>query len=259
MNRKAIVLFSIAAVMIVFTGGFLTFIRSHQKLTPPGVKLVQQPSISEQGKPVGTNSVFLPEQVANYTSKYIPVSDQVANVLPKDTTYGSRMYEGDGFQALLNVVLMGIDRSSMHRPEWCLPAQGWVVHKEEIATIPIPKPYPYSLRVRKLTARQEGKLPDGTMLRRSCIYVYWFVTENQFAAGHQEFMISMMKHLVQKAELQRWAYVSCYAACKVGEEEETYKRVQDLLAATVPEFQLFAGPREKGKNVASLRKTEASE
>jgi hypothetical protein len=259
MNRKATVIFSIAAVMILLTGGFLTFIRSHQRLTQPGVKLVKQPSIGEHGQPVGTNSAFLPERVSNFTSQNLPILDQVINVLPKDTTYGSRLYEENGLQVQLNVVLMGVDRTSMHRPEWCLPAQGWVVQKDELDTLSITKPYPYSLRVRKLTGRKEGKLADGTTVRQSAVYVYWFVTENQLAVGHEEFMWSIIRHLVQKAELQRWAYVSCFAHCDVGDEEKTYERVKGLLAAAVPEFQLVAGPREPGKEVASMEKKEASE
>jgi hypothetical protein len=38
--------------------------------------------------------------------------------------------------------------------------------------------------------------------------------------------------------LQRWAYVTFFSACAPGQEENTYERLKNLIAASVPEFQL---------------------
>ena len=37
--------------------------------------------------------------------------------------------------------------------------------------------------------------------------------------------------------LQRWAYVSYFAYCWPGQEDATFARMKQLIAASVPEFQ----------------------
>ena len=73
---------------------------------------------------VGTNAVDLPVQVLNFTSKELKQAKVVTDWLPPDTTYGQRVYEDpDGFWLLVNAVLMGTDRTSIHKPEYCLQGQ----------------------------------------------------------------------------------------------------------------------------------------
>jgi hypothetical protein len=45
--------------------------------------------------------------------------------------------------------------------------------------------------------------------------------------------------------LQRWAYVTCFSVCQPGQEEATFNRMKEFLAAAVPEFQLT--PRADAK------------
>jgi hypothetical protein len=45
-------------------------------------------------------------------------------------------------------------------------------------------------------------------------------------------------HLLRTGVLQRWAYVSYFSACEPGQEDATFARMEKLIAASVPEFQL---------------------
>ena len=38
--------------------------------------------------------------------------------------------------------------------------------------------------------------------------------------------------------LQRWAYVSYFSVCEPGQEDATFARMEKLIAASVPAFQL---------------------
>ena len=38
--------------------------------------------------------------------------------------------------------------------------------------------------------------------------------------------------------LQRWAYISYFTVCAPGEEDATFERMEKLIAASVPEYQL---------------------
>ena len=104
MNTKKWIL---AATVLVLIGGtvlFLNHFSSNQRLGNPGVKT----------KPLADSKnleVQLPENVLDYESESMEVAQIVVDTLPKDTSYGSRRYKApDGFEALINVVLMGSDR-----------------------------------------------------------------------------------------------------------------------------------------------------
>jgi hypothetical protein len=47
---------------------------------------------------------------------------------------------------------------------------------------------------------------------------------------------------VKTGVMPRWAYVSCLAWFKPGQEDAAYRRMEQLIAAAVPEFQLYPGP-----------------
>jgi hypothetical protein len=253
--KRHVLIFGVAVAMIAGTGALLAFVQTHQKLSNPGVKVVPVPIYGVHGQLVGSNSIYLPETIAGYSSEGRTVDDSVLFWLPQDTTYGQRYYKGaDGFETTMNVVLMGRDRTSIHRPQLCLPSQGWKIYSEEQRTIPIKEPYPYLLPVTLIKSRTERELPSGAKVKANAIYVYWFVSDEQLMSVHKNYQWSIVTHLLTRGELQRWAYVSCFAICKEGEEDKAFQRVSELIAAATPQFQLTAGPRE-AKKVASLQNT----
>ncbi len=61
-----------------------------------------------------------------FTSTEIAVSEQEIDVLPKDTQFVKRLYTSElGEQFAVSWVIGGSSKSSIHRPELCLPAQGF--------------------------------------------------------------------------------------------------------------------------------------
>src|SRR5207237_6005855 len=136
--------------------------KTHQRLGKPGVKLIPVPTYDSEGKVVATNTVYLPENVLTFKSEILPVSQETLSWLPKDTTYGQRRYKApDGFEAALNVVLMGTDRTSIHRPEWCLGGIGYSIDPQQTDTISISEPFAYQLPVMKLTASKKAIAASG--------------------------------------------------------------------------------------------------
>ena len=56
------------------------------------------------------------------------VSEGELTILPKDTRICKKMYESrSGAQFLVSFVVGGVSRASIHRPELCLPSQGYVM------------------------------------------------------------------------------------------------------------------------------------
>lgn len=58
-------------------------------------------------------------------------------VLPKDTRIFKRVYRrpADGIQFLVSVVIGGQSKRSLHRPELCMPAQGYIMHDPRTFTV----------------------------------------------------------------------------------------------------------------------------
>ncbi len=234
MSRQNWILGLIVCLMIGSAAVVMARIKTGQKLGAPGVKTTAV---------AGSNrlKVELAPTVPGYTSEWVEVDDLTLQSLPKDTSFGQRRYRAaDGFEVVANAVLMGGDRSSLHKPQFCLTGQGWVIDnaassEERVAISGSPA---YDLPVVKLVSTKEFN-QNGQTLKARGIYVYWYVADGAVSAsttGLQR-MWWMARDLVRTGILQRWAYISYFAVCNPGQEEVTYQRMKTLIAASVPQFQ----------------------
>ena len=65
-------------------------------------------------------------EIDGYTSAPVEVSEAERHVLPDDTGFDKRRYEDeDGNWFQVSMVIGGRSKSSIHRPELCLPGQGF--------------------------------------------------------------------------------------------------------------------------------------
>jgi len=227
----------IALALMAGTVGALTRLKAHQRLGKPGIKATLIPgSVAMQ--------MDLPGRVLDFTSTNVPESEVELGYFPKDTSYVRRLYQApDGFGVSTTIVLMGADRTSIHRPDYCLPGQGWTIDSKTAVNIPIGGEHPYTLPVLKWVIHNSFQTPDGRKQEASGVYVFWFVADNEQTANYIQFQYYLLRDLLFTGRLQRWAYISYFAICAPGQEEATFERMQKLIAATVPEYQL--APKEK--------------
>jgi hypothetical protein len=231
-STKKWLLFSVTLALMAGTAGALTWLKAHQKLGAPGLKATVIPGSVMM-------RLELPERVLDFTSTNMPEPEVVLGYLPKDTSFAQRYYSAtNGAWALANVILMGADRTSIHRPDYCIPGQGWQINERARAKLAIAGGSPYELPVGKWTIGKTFTAPDGSKQTASGLYVFWFVTENQATDDFPTMLKSMLFHLVRHGVLQRWAYVSYFTVCPPGTEEATFARMKELISASVPEFQL---------------------
>jgi len=231
-SRQKIFLFALTLMLIAGTAGALTWLKAHQRLGAPGLKAVPVPGSVMM-------RLELPARVLDFTSTNMPESQVVLDYLPKDTSFASRHYTApDGAWAMANVILMGADRTSIHRADYCLPGQGWQIREKTEVRLAIGGAHPYELPVSKWMIGQPLTNPDGSRQNVSGLYVFWFVTENQTTDDFVTMLKSMLFHQLAHGVLQRWAYVSYFTVCLPGQEDATFARMKQLIAASVPEFQL---------------------
>ena len=115
-----------SVIAIIGSGVLLTALTSDvTKVSEPGVKLVE-------GRP------FLIDHVGDWTGGELQgLSDIEKKLLPADTEGARRLFtDKDGEQLFCSIVLAGRDAASVHRPELCLPGQGWNIQNEYVLSIP---------------------------------------------------------------------------------------------------------------------------
>lgn len=234
-------IFAVAALLLALTVGVIIQLKNQQVIGAPGVKVGPVRLYGTNGNVVAEESVLLPEKILDATSQPGLISSMELTGLPKDTTFGRRDYRfPDNFEARMSVVLMKKDRSSIHQPQFCLVGQGWSIDKTEVVPIRIDRPVPYDLPTMKLTTSIRVKNQGQTVTVHG-LYVYWFVAKDKLGLGQSDRTWSMLKASMTKGVLERWAYISCFAKCLPGKEDETFERMKQLIAASVPEFQLATG------------------
>jgi len=230
------VLPSMALVIITCAVAFIFHVRSNQRLGLPGVRLENVPLILDSGNIARTNSVHLPLALDGYKTETVPVTDLEVNYLPPDTSFGRVAYMATdrSFASLASVVLMGTDRTSIHRPEYCLTSQGWRITQQIIQTIHIPGKSPIDFEVQRFDAVISGQDAQGYRAEKAGVYVFWFVADGEMTAYHTTRQWLIMKNLVLNNLVQRWAYISFFAECNRGDEDNCYRRVAGLISQAFP-------------------------
>ncbi len=238
MNKQQWLILIVALGLMGGAAGWLANLRTRQKLGQPAVKTSPIPG-SERLQ------VNLPERVLNYTSDAVEVDKLTLDWLPPDTSIGRRIYRApDGFQVSIDVVLMGRDRTSLHKTEFCLEGQGWRIDRAASGemTVHMDRPYPYDLPVMKFVTSRE-LAGQGRKLAACGIYLDWFVADgDEYTPRHWQRMWWMARDLLLTGVLQRWAMISYFTVCAPGQEEAAVQRLKKFISASAPEFQLVPRP-----------------
>jgi hypothetical protein len=236
MKKQKWLVFGIAFALIASTAGALNWSRKNQKLGRPGIKATPIPGSVMM-------KINLPERVLDFTSTNVPEPAVVLGYLPKDTSYAERCYlDPDGFWVYATAILMGADRTSIHRADYCLPGQGWTINKKSVVNLTVAGPTPYQLPVAKWIIGNSYKTPDGRTQQISGLYVFWFVADGEQTTDNLQRMWWLGRDLLRTGVMQRWAYISYFAACAPGQEEQAFERMKKLIVHSVPEYQLPPGP-----------------
>jgi hypothetical protein len=229
-NQKWLML-SVAFFLIFGTVGALTWLKTHQKLGRPGIRAVAIPGSVMM-------RIDLPARVLDFTSTNMPEPEVVLGYLPKDTSFAERIYTApDGFQASGTVILMGADRTSIHKPDYCLPGQGWTINEKTVVNLPVSGAKNFQLPVAKWVIGNSFQAAGGKKVQVGGIYVFWFAADGEQTTDDHQRMWWLARDLLRTGVLQRWAYVSYFAICAPGQEDATFERMKKLITASAAKFQ----------------------
>ena len=192
----------------------------------------------------------LPTLVGEWWGTEEPVSPSELAMLPGDTEFAKRIYQdlrGDTLTA--QVVLSGGEKRSIHRPEICLPAQGWTIQSGEV--VPITLSNGRTLDVMKLTLTRQIETAPGEQRTLKSYFLYWFVGKDTTTPYHWVRLAKTNWDMVTKKLQHRWAYVIVSAPVLEGfkpgakSDAQTLDMLKDFVRQAVPKFQLSEMPQDE--------------
>jgi len=225
-----------ACVMMAVTTVLLLRFSNGGRLEDPGVDL-------KEAADMDRFEVVMPEELLGQEFRRLPVHEDELGALPADTCFGKRLYLGkEDFSVAVNVVVMGRDRTSIHKPQYCLTGQGWTITGVQHDDLEI-QGLGGKMPIKVLTLSRMAEI-EGREVPVSGFFAYWFFEDNKITTSDFGRVTSIAKALVFNGELERWAYTSCLAPCRVGTEKETYEKLKQFIEALVPTFQKATGREE---------------
>jgi EpsI family protein len=189
-------------------------------------------------QPVGIE-LQLPESSGEWDGRDAKVSDREIAILGPGTEFARKSYtNGRGDEIQVSIVLSGQDmNTSIHRPERCLPAQGWTIADKHSLAVPVPGMG--AVPVTCLNSVRNVARDDKTFTIRNLSY-YWFAGHTDLTASHLDRTFIDIRDRILHGYNQRWAYITVSAVVtqnlqKFGRsEEETSRMIEDFIKRLVP-------------------------
>ena len=205
----------------------------------------------------------LPEYVGHWFGEDQKISDLELQVLAKDTAFARKLYtDGRGGQIFASIVLSGQDLdNSIHRPERCLPAQGWSVADSKVVAIPLPNGPLDQIKATRLHNVRKVPTEDGSTRSIYNLNYYWFVGWKDITPSHLDRTYIDIRDRVLYGYNQRWAYITIAATITEGltkfgmTEAETDAAVLDFIQKLMPQIKSPAtsGAFETAETKSSTR------
>ena len=188
---------------------------------------------TSQSSPAGI-ALTLPNYIGDWIGEEGAVSDREREVLAKDTQFARKNYTNvAGDRISVSIVLSGDDMTnSIHRPERCLPAQGWSLQSSEKKVLPIANGK--TLDVTKLRDVRAIELRDKSRATLHNVNYYWFVGYSDMTASHLTRTGLDLRDRLLHGYNQRWAYVTVTA--NVSEHLWRPERTEDETSAILEDF-----------------------
>lgn len=194
---------------------------------------------SSKSSPAGI-SMELPNYIGDWIGTDAEVTEKEREVLAKDTLFSRKTYTNSaGDSIYVSIVMSGDDMTnSIHRPERCLPAQGWNLQSSEKRAISLPDGKQLELtRLRNGRSLERRDKTRGTLEN---LTYYTFIGSGEMTASHLTRTGIDLRDRVFYGYNQRWAYVTVSGIVTQGwvnperTEEETTAIIEDFIRALAP-------------------------
>ena len=160
-------------------------------------------------------------------------------VLPPDTGFRKcNYYDAMGEVYRVTVVVNGKSRQSIHRPEVCLPSQGFSMENGHVAEFKLDNGETLPMRCVDLRRRDSG---PGRRMGQG----YYFVCRDGQVASHLSRMFRSVRDRAFRNKITRWAMVTLFCEESLTTPPEREKAVADFLSRLHPALTMRADANPK--------------
>lgn len=197
---------------------------------------------SSKSSPAGI-AMTLPIFVGEWMGDDAEVTPREREVLAKDTQFVRKNYRNlAGDQIFVSIVLSGDDMTnSIHRPERCLPAQGWTLQASERRAIPLRDAK--SLEITELHTTRVLRDNENHSFTLQDLNDYWFVGAENITASHLQRTAYDLRDRIMHGQDQRWAYITVTSIVSKGvknpqrDEAQTAAMLEHFIQQLAPKLQ----------------------
>jgi EpsI family protein len=163
------------------------------------------------------------------------ISPGERSILPPDTVIDRKRYTGPAGAHTVTVVVSGAEQKSIHRPQQCLPAQGFTITSRGVISVERAGNPP--LRLTRLQVRHAAS-PGG----RGAAYAYWFTDGVAETPFHLSRLAKMAADRILRKRAPRWAYVAV-STDVVSSTDDADSRIVRFVGELYPSIAGAPSPR----------------
>lgn len=196
----------------------------------------------------------LPNSVGMFLGTEQKVTESERVILPEDTEFAKKLYSnGLGLDINCQVVLAGAEKRSIHRPEICLPGQGWMVKSGQV--LPVKLSNGKTLEVMKLVIARPVTLNNGQQKELTSLFLYWFVGKDTTTPHHMVRVLKTNLDMLLHNTNHRWAYVIVSSPVLEGftpggkNEQQTLEKLESFISELAP--QIMKSPQPNAADTAT--------
>ena len=185
----------------------------------------------------------LPLEVAGYQGRPMEVTAFEKDKLEEGVKLSRMAYLNEkGRQIICSVILSGKGKRNLHRPEVCLPGQGWTIVESSPVTVPLAGES--ALKATMLRIFVDRSTPDGRRERVRGVNIYWYVgSDDTTCASHYEHVLKSYAHAIFRNVNHRWAMISVFIPVVEQASSDPLAVSESMFAefSAIEDAQSFAG------------------
>ncbi len=189
--------FFLAAVIGILGGGlsFCAFTDASYQVDPAGIK------------------PDMPNVLGGYVSNEQPMTAREQSMLNEDVRIERRLYTKPDRVVLATVVLSGAEKRSLHPPDVCLPAQGWLIASSTPIEVDLGGGRLVTATLMNMYRNVQAE--NGQRARIRAFNIFWYLGSNgTTCAGYQEHLVRTYSDAFFKNINHRWALLTFFVPIK---------------------------------------------
>jgi Protein of unknown function (DUF3485) len=157
--------------------------------------------------------------------------------LPPDTTLIRKLYSSpDGDRILVSIVISSNDRTSIHRPQNCLPAQGYSTVKHRLVSVAIPDKQDIEINILDLHKQSaNGNKADNEQFSA---FAYFYSGEGRITPHYLSMIFWTSYNRLFHGSASKWAYISI-ATERQNNSDKHVDRIVNFAACLVKAAEIY--------------------